>query len=39
LLGIDNSETKLYPYIPRPDPNRRGFGFVDSEGKEVSVEN
>ena len=39
LLGIDNFETKLDPSIPRPDPNKREFGFTDSEGKEISLEN
>jgi len=37
LLGIDNFETKLDPSIPRPDPNKKGFGFMDSEGKEIKM--
>jgi len=25
--------------IPRPDPNKRGFGFKDDTGKEITMEN
>jgi len=26
------------PDIDRPDPNKRGFGFKDSEGKEINLD-
>ena len=39
LLGIDNFEVKLDPDIPRPDPNKQGVRFQDSENKEISIEN
>jgi len=29
----------LDPDIERPDPNKRGFGFTDLEGKEFTMEN
>jgi len=38
LLGIDNFETMIDPDISRPDPNQRGFGFRDSECKEIGLE-
>ena len=37
LLGIDNFEQKLDPTIPRPDPNKKGFGFTDADGKEIKM--
>ena len=38
LLGIDNFETMLDSDIDRPDPNKRGFGFKDSQGGDVKIE-
>ena len=37
LLVIDNFEQKLDPPIPRPDPNKKGFGFADADGKEIKI--
>ncbi|MCH9657199.1 hypothetical protein K0U27_00655 [archaeon] len=38
LLGIDNFETMIDPDIPRPDPNKRGFGFTNGDGKKMNME-
>ena len=37
LLGIDNFETMVDPDMDRPDPNKQGFGFMDSEGKDIKM--
>jgi len=38
LLGIDNFETMIDPDIERPNPNKQGFGFRDSDGKDINLE-
>lgn len=38
LLGIDNFKSMRDPDINRPDPNKRGFGFKDDNGKEFNLE-
>lgn len=38
LLGIENFETFIDPDIPRPDPNKRGFGFTNNKGEEINLE-
>jgi hypothetical protein len=39
LTDIDEFEDKIDPDMERPDPNRRGFSFKDSEGEEIMMEN
>lgn len=38
LLGLDNFETMIDPEIPRPDPNKKGFSFENSNGEEVKMQ-
>ncbi len=38
LLGLDKFENIIDPDIERPNPNKQGFGFRDSEGKEINLE-
>ena len=38
LLGIENFEAMRDPDIQKPDPNKRGFGFVDKNGDDVEME-
>ena len=39
LLGLDKFENMIDPDIERPNPNKRGFGFTNEEGKEFRMEN
>ena len=38
LLGLENFEKMIDPDIERPNPNKQGFGFIDSEGKDINLD-